>query len=58
MEKMYRVTYYQWYFDRYGDKEFELMNHWVTEGSLRNLNQDDRVDDLVIHEVCEGEVPF
>lgn len=51
--KLYRVSYYQWYFDRYGDKDFEFIEGWVGHASLVGLQNDSHVDELEIHEETE-----
>lgn len=50
MAKRYRVSYYQTSFDKYGDKDLDYMEHWVTESTLVDLKTDRWVDDLEIHE--------
>lgn len=50
MAKRYRVTYYQWSFDRYGEKDYEVMDQWVTESVLMDLRIDSSVEELEIHE--------
>jgi hypothetical protein len=53
--KRYRVTYYQWSFDRYGDKDYDYMNHWVSESTLADLRSDSSVDELEVYEEEEYE---
>jgi hypothetical protein len=50
MAKRYRVTYYQWFFDKYGDKDYSYMSHWASESTLADLKEDSSVDELEIHE--------
>lgn len=55
MAKRYRVTYYEWSFNRYGDKDFDYRNHWASESTLADLRSDSHVDDLEIREEEEYE---
>lgn len=55
MAKRYWVTYYQWSFNRYGDKDFDYMSHWVSASTLADLKADRWVDDLEVHEEEEYE---
>lgn len=47
-ELRYHVTYYEWLFNRYGEKEYILMDQWVTESVLMDLKNDSHVDELEI----------
>lgn len=47
-ELRYHVTYYEWLFNRYGEKEYILMDQWVTESVLMDLKNDNHVDELEI----------
>lgn len=49
-ELRYRVTYYEWLFNRYGEKDYIFMDQWVTESTLADLKNDSHVDELEIHE--------
>jgi hypothetical protein len=49
-KKLYRVTYYYTYFNRFGEKDFDFEDHWVGENALIDLQNDSRVDELEIHE--------
>ena len=49
-ELRYRVTYYEWLFNRYGEKDYIFMDHWVTESTLADLKNDSHVDELEIIE--------
>lgn len=49
-ELRYHVTYYEWLFNRYGEKDYILMDQWVTESTLIDLKNDSQVDELEIHE--------
>ena len=49
-ELRYRVTYYEWLFNRYGEKDYIFMDQWVTESTLIDLKNDSHVDELEIHE--------
>jgi osmotically-inducible protein OsmY len=51
--KRYRVTYYEWSFDRHGDKDYTYMDHWVSASILADLQKDSMVDELEIHEEME-----
>ena len=55
MTKIYRVSYYEWYYTKYDDKDFEYRSHWVSEESLANLQADRYVDHLEIHEEQESD---
>lgn len=52
-EKLYKVTYYEWHFDRYGDRDYSYMEQWVTGSVLADLKADKHVDELEVHEVKE-----
>ena len=47
-ELRYHVTYYEWLFNSYGEKEYILMDQWVTESVLMDLKNDSHVDELEI----------
>lgn len=49
-ELRYHVTYYEWLFNRYGEKDYIFMDQWVTESTLTDLKNDSHVDELEIHE--------
>lgn len=49
-EKLYRVTYYQWSLNNYGDKDFVYKNHWCDASSLADLREDRWVSELEIRE--------
>lgn len=49
-ELRYRVTYYEWLFNRYGEKDYIFMDQWVTESTLVDLKNDNHVDELEIIE--------
>ena len=55
MAKIYRVSYYEWSFNKYGDKDFDYRTHWVNESNLASLKADRWVDELEIHEEQESE---
>ena len=55
MAKRYRVSYYYWSFDRYGDKDYDYFSGWVNEYALADLKEDRSVDQLEIHEEKEYE---
>ena len=49
-ELRYRVTYYEWLFNRYGEKDYIFIDQWVTESTLADLKNDSHVDELEIIE--------
>ena len=49
-ELRYRVTYYEWLFNRYGEKDYIFMDQWVTKSTLADLKNDNHVDELEIIE--------
>lgn len=51
--KEYRVSYYIWSYDRHGDKDFTLMEHWCSESNLTALKINKWVDELEVHEERE-----
>lgn len=53
VEKLYRVSYYAWHFDRYGDRDYTYCDGWVTGSALADLKADKHVDELEVHEVQE-----
>ena len=52
-EVRYRVTYYEWLFNRYGEKDYIQVDQWVTESTLADLKNDRHVDELEIIEQKE-----
>lgn len=49
-EKLYHVTYYQWSFNRFGEKDFTYENHWCDASVLADLKADRWVSELTVHE--------
>ena len=50
---IYKVSYYYWSINRYGDKDYEYVSQWVSEQTVQVLKSDTHVDDLEVHEQKE-----
>lgn len=50
---IYKVSYYSWFINRYGDKDFKYVSHWASEQTIEELQADSHIDDLKIHEQKE-----
>lgn len=48
IDSRYLIAYYEWFFNRYGDRDFAYMKHWVTKSTLIDLQNDRHVDGLEI----------
>lgn len=53
--KLYKVHYYYWSINRYGDKDFSYISQWVSEETMQELKTDSHVDGLGILETKEVE---
>ena len=51
MERTHKVKYYETYFDRYGDKEMDVVVTWVSENEYYELKNDPMISELEIIEI-------
>lgn len=49
-EKMIKVHYYAWSFNRYGDKDYDYVVDWIPESRLVDLEKDRSISDLKVLE--------